>query len=392
MALLPQLPYSIRPTSSPFASFPLPPSNTLHGILSARRQPLAFLFYNGYFPGSRDPPRNPEKIYRRLDSCIVVPPPAGRRPLAVIKFLGGAFVGSTPELTYSLLMELLAKEGFLIVSVPYGVTFDHTTAAREVYERFHSCLNRLLSVGVPEFDLTGSELRDLPLYSVGHSNGALLQLLVGSYFTEKIPKTVFFPVKANAVISFNNKPASEAVPYFEQIGPVARQLMPLVEASPIYYMLQNGSDVWKALLGSAGAFVHELDQEIILSLTKFVDQLPAVVGQVNEGMSEFRPSPLENREFFKKSYRVPHTLLVKFNADAIDESDILEDILSHRAESIGRTVEKVILRGNHLTPCVQCVVYFSFDEVLTVFRTLILMDLNMLVRGVGRLALRFALF
>ncbi|KAK8950840.1 hypothetical protein KSP39_PZI003674 [Platanthera zijinensis] len=382
MALLPQLPSSIRPTSSPSASFPLPPSNTLHGILSARRQPLAFLSYNGYFPGSRDPPRNPEKIYRRLDSCIVVPPPAGRRPLAVIKFLGGAFVGSTPELTYSLLMELLAKEGFLIVSVPYGVTFDHTTAAREVYERFHSCLNRLLSVGVPESDLAGSELRDLPLYSVGHSNGALLQLLVGSYFTEKIPK-------ANAVISFNNKPASEAVPYFEQIGPVARQLMPLVEASPIYYMLQNGSDVWKALLGSAGAFVQELDQEIMLSLTKFVDQLPAVVGQVNEGMSEFRPSPLENREFFKKSYRVPHTLLVKFNADAIDESDILEDILSHRAESIEGTVEKVILRGNHLTPCVQDVKwqagyqYTPADAIAQSLKSLALNEIRVLASTVA---------
>lgn len=50
---------------------------------------------------------------------------------------------------------------------------------------------------------------------MGCSNGALLQLLVGSYFSEKIPK-------ANAIVSFkfNNRPTSEAVPYFEQIGPL----------------------------------------------------------------------------------------------------------------------------------------------------------------------------
>lgn len=71
-------------------------------------------------------------------------------------------------LAFSLLMELLAKEGFLIVSVPYGVTFDHSAAAREAYERFHACFDRLISSGVPESDLTGSELGDLPLYSVGH--------------------------------------------------------------------------------------------------------------------------------------------------------------------------------------------------------------------------------
>ncbi|KAH7671195.1 alpha/beta-Hydrolases protein [Dioscorea alata] len=58
--------------------------------------------------------------------------------------------------------------------------------------------------------ISASELVNLPLYSVGHSNGALLQLLVGCYLAEKIPK-------ANVVVSFNNRPASEAVPYFEQV-------------------------------------------------------------------------------------------------------------------------------------------------------------------------------
>ncbi|XP_020598271.1 uncharacterized protein LOC110037884, partial [Phalaenopsis equestris] len=112
-------------------------------------------------------------------------------------------------------------------------------------------------------------------------------------------------------------------------------------------------DVWKALLDGAGAFVQELDQEIMLSLTKFADQLPSVIGQVNEGISEFRPTPLENREFFKKSYRVPHTLLVKFNIDAFDESDVLEEILKPSVEYFGGTVEKITLSGNHLTPCIQ---------------------------------------
>ncbi|KAG0467737.1 hypothetical protein HPP92_019317 [Vanilla planifolia] len=221
MALLHHLSPPLRFTSSPSA-FLFYPSSSFYRLRAGRSVLNAFLPSNGYVAGNRSSPRFADKIYRRLESCLVVPPPAGRQPLAVVKFLGGAFVGAAPELSYSLLIELLSKEGFLIVSVPYGVTFDHSAAAREVYERFHTCFDRLISSGVPDSDLTGSELDGLPLYSVGHSNGALLQMLVGSYFPDKIPK-------ANVVISFNNKPASQAVPYFEQVGPVVRQVILLLK-------------------------------------------------------------------------------------------------------------------------------------------------------------------
>uniref|UniRef100_A0A8R7UFZ5 Uncharacterized protein n=1 Tax=Triticum urartu TaxID=4572 RepID=A0A8R7UFZ5_TRIUA len=149
------------------------------------------------------------RTYLREHSCLLFPPPRGARPLAVVKFLGGAFIGAAPEATYGYLLELLAQEGFLVVCVPYNVTFDHAAAAREVFERFHGCYDALRASGLPEAGLGALDIAGLPLYSVGHSNGALLQLLVGSYFSEKIPK-------ANAIVSFNNRPASEAVPYFEQ--------------------------------------------------------------------------------------------------------------------------------------------------------------------------------
>lgn len=40
------------------------------------------------------------KFYKRLDTCLVVPPPQGRKPKAIIKFIGGAFIGAVPEVTY----------------------------------------------------------------------------------------------------------------------------------------------------------------------------------------------------------------------------------------------------------------------------------------------------
>lgn len=48
-------------------------------------------------PRTAPPMRKP---YMREHSCLIFPPPRGRRPLAVIKFLGGAFIGAVPEVTY----------------------------------------------------------------------------------------------------------------------------------------------------------------------------------------------------------------------------------------------------------------------------------------------------
>ncbi|XP_047050243.1 uncharacterized protein LOC124655382 [Lolium rigidum] len=269
------------------------------------------------------------RTYLREHSCLLFPPPRGRRPLAVVKFLGGAFIGAVPEATYGYLLELLAQEGFLVVCVPYNVTFDHAAAAREVFQRFHGCYDELLALGLPEAGLTA------------------LQLLVGSYFSEKIPK-------ANAIVSFNNRPASEAVPYFEQIGPLFSQLMPMMEASPVYSVARDASGgAWKALFDLAGGLIQEYDQEAMASVRKFVDQLPYVMNQVTEGVSEFKPTPPENREFCKNSYSVPNTLLVKISVDAIDDTDIIENILRPRVESINGQVKKVTLSGTHLTPCIQ---------------------------------------
>ncbi|MED6144852.1 hypothetical protein PIB30_019472 [Stylosanthes scabra] len=288
------------------------------------------------------------KNFTKLDSCLVVAPtPYRYKPRAIIKFLGGAFIGAVPEVTYGYLIEFLAREGFLVVVVPYNVTFDHSEASKQVYERFNTCLDTLLTSGLSQANLSAAQLRDLPLFSVGHSNGALLQLLTGSYFSEKIPK-------ANVVISYNNRPATEAVPYFEQLGPAVSQMMPVVEATPVYLIARNASgDAWKVILDTVASIVQESERDVLNSLTKFIDQLPSVMNEVTQGVSEFKPTPSENRDCFKSSYNVEHTLLVKFNLDTIDETDILEETLKPRVDSFGGTLEKVQLNGNHITPCIQ---------------------------------------
>jgi hypothetical protein len=123
-------------------------------------------------------------------------------------------------------------------------------------------------------------------------------------------------------------------------------------------------DAWKALFDLAGGLIQVYDQEAMLSLSKFVDQLPSVMNQVTEGVSEFKPTPPENREFCKNSYNVPNTLLVKFSIDAIDDTEIVEDVLKPRVESIGGQIKKVILSGTHLTPCIQVKFAISSSQIV----------------------------
>ncbi|GKA28694.1 alpha/beta hydrolase fold protein, partial [Tanacetum coccineum] len=336
------------------------------------------MILNGYV--GRDTYRmkkdNDEKIYRRLDSCLVIPPPKGKKPKAIIKFLGGAFIGAVPEVTYGsvvlpvfilfplfYLLGLLANEGYLIISVPYNVTFDHSQAAREVFERFYSCLNSVLTYGLPSDGLLAAELVDLPLYSVGHSNGALLQVLGGSYFSDKLPK----------------------------LGPLVSQMMPMVEASHVSSMAKSVADAWKTLLDTAEAMTPDYDPETRVSLDKFFDQLPSVFNQVAQGISEFKPTPTENRECCKNSYNVPKTLLVKFNTDAIDETDLLEETLRPRVEAIGGTLDIVSLSGNHITPCIQDPklqvgdIYTPADAIAQGLKTLSLNETKTLARTIVEL-------
>jgi hypothetical protein len=68
----------------------------------------------------------------------------------------------------SYLIELLAKEGFVVVLVPYNVTFDHSLVAKQVYDKFHTCLDTILTNGLPQANLSPAQLEDLPIFSVGH--------------------------------------------------------------------------------------------------------------------------------------------------------------------------------------------------------------------------------
>ncbi len=121
-----------------------------------------------------------------------------RSPRAIIHFLGGAFVATAPQITYKLLLEDLAQQGYGIIATPFFNTFDHYAITDEVYRSFERVLARL-----------PRSVSGLPIYGVGHSMGCKVHLLLCSQYD--------VPRDGNIFIAFNNFSARDSVPLLNQI-------------------------------------------------------------------------------------------------------------------------------------------------------------------------------
>ena len=152
------------------------------------------------------------------NGCVVLPPRTGR-VRGIVHFLGGAFVGAAPQLAYPLLLRRLSAAGYTVICVPYKVTFKHLECAAKVKERFEGAVRELEDSGrglmVPE---------GVPIVGLGHSNGSLMHMLGGALYS---PGAVDDRRVANAVMSFNNKQVSDAIPipgFLNNVKPVADTL------------------------------------------------------------------------------------------------------------------------------------------------------------------------
>jgi acetyl esterase/lipase len=131
---------------------------------------------------------------------FVIRPKEGIEPSAVLHFIGGAFVGAAPHLTYRYLLESLCDSGYIVVATPYALEFDHIKSADTILERFDRIAVEL-----------AREYGPLPVVGIGHSAGALLQTLITCLFPGA-------PRAGNILISFNNKsPTQGGIPGFEDI-------------------------------------------------------------------------------------------------------------------------------------------------------------------------------
>ncbi|MBD1804912.1 DUF1350 family protein [Microcoleus sp. FACHB-SPT15] len=247
--------------------------------------------------------------WQEVSGCWVLIPP---RPSAIIHFLGGAFVAAAPQVTYRWLLEQLGRQGYAIIATPFVNTLDHAAIARDVLNRFETTLERLQTTNV-------LRKRYMPIYGLGHSMGCKLHLLIGSLF--KVERA------GNILISFNNYPATRAIPFIEQLN-----------INPAFNV-------------------------------------------------EFRPSPLETNELIAQRYQVRRNLLIKFTNDDIDQTSSLTQVLQERFPNM---VVIQTLNGSHVTPLGQDVnwrtgsVFTPFDAVGQWMKQEVYRDLHQLKREVIR--------
>lgn len=227
---------------------------------------------------------------------VLLPP----QPIGIIHFLGGAFVATAPQLTYRFLLEHLEKQGYIIIATPFLNTLDHKAIAISVLNRFESIIERLKL-------LEKIDTGYLPIYGIGHSMGCKLHLLIGSLFNEERA--------GNILISFNNYPLKQAIPFFDKT------------ISPLLGGIKN---TWE--------IDHSLD-------------------------FEFTPSPEETETIIRENYQIRRNLLIKFRNDEIDQTLSLNPILKTRFPDM---ISLLNLEGNHLTPLGQDL-QWEIGEVFTPF-------------------------
>lgn len=308
-------------------------------------------------------------------------------PRALVHFLGGAFVGAAPHVTYRYMLEKLAERGYLIVATPHDLSFDHLQTCDLIISRFERIAPTLART-----------YGALPVVGIGHSLGALLHLLITSLF----PDT---PRAANALLSFNNKPVGDAVPFFEEffaplctvvaqkngtipsgteainlglklaktategrlpsdelVGEVLSFLQPrgLMDGKPPP-KINIPAEARQAFEAVSGPTTATLKTAGLLPLmtnsVEMMEQIPLLIEEVAAGARDFVPPPESVRAAVRKAYRARRTLIIEFSDDSIDESEEIENLLKE-AERIIRMKRPMVnidlrrrkLEGNHATP------------------------------------------
>lgn len=230
---------------------------------------------------------------------ILVP----RRPVAIVHFLGGAFVATAPQVTYRSLLEFLAEQGYAIVATPFVNTLDHTAIAQQVM--------RLSNLALEYLQEEVIRSRALPVYGMGHSMGCKLHLLIGSLFPQERAGNIF--------ISFNNYPARRSIPMLEQVT----QFSQFTSQMATRFASQVAAQFNTQLLPQFAVPAFEL---------------------------EFTPSPEATHDLIASRYQVRRNLLIKFTNDDIDQTRSLTDVMQVRFPEL---TSLQILKGNHLTPLGQ---------------------------------------
>lgn len=156
--------------------------------------------------------------WQQIGECWIVSSP---RPRAVIHFLGGAFVGSSPQIFFRGLLEQLARSGVGVIATGYTTDPNHAQIARSVAQQSRSAQHRL-------------GWTDLPVFGLGQSLGGKLQIL--SCILD--PESCAYR-RGNILFAYNNSSLRDALPWGRwDLGPLRH----LIDTSSLATVLPEEFD------------------------------------------------------------------------------------------------------------------------------------------------------
>jgi len=226
-----------------------------------------------------------------------------------------------------------------VVATPFETNFEHLKIADDIHLKYTQCVRAL-----------GDRAEGLQTIGVGHSMGALQQLLMCSRYKDACANRA-----GNVMISFNNKPVTDAIPfYYELIAPASSQLI-----APLLQQLGNSPQA-KVVEEAVASFRGQTPEFIQKNLFPLIDQLQPIYEDIAQDRMEFSPTPDESKQYVAKRYTCSRNLLVKFSNDTIDETSILAETLQKTLASMqvggsdgGLELTVKQLAGDHVTPCKQ---------------------------------------
>lgn len=238
--------------------------------------------------------RGYDRRWLSLSDCDVLPPAEGVPCAGIVHFVGGAFVGTTPRLSYAAFLEDLSDAANVcIVATPVaGLTgLDHNAAATEVMLRWCSALpdvHQALDVRAAAI-ASGSRAAasagrssapapaaSLPVLGIGHSLGAKLLILLGS---DPGMSDNLGPRAANVLVSYNSYSAKRSVPLLSEasnLGGAALQ-------NPLTPTVASGLSQMGEVLGAgASGGLRALGETVRTG--EVADALDAGIGSLTNGL------------------------------------------------------------------------------------------------------------
>ena len=105
---------SCRPQQARQGRLHASPDNRNGDIVPFNRQSGAFGEVESRIASTFQQPPGGRDDWQEMEGCWVLRPPNGLAASSVVYFLGGAFVGAAPQITYRLFLELLAAQGCVV--------------------------------------------------------------------------------------------------------------------------------------------------------------------------------------------------------------------------------------------------------------------------------------